>query len=241
MTSDPFILCYDHSMDKIADILIYLMNQVGYAVCHQMPGRTLVYQGRKLPVCARDAGLFLGIALCLVVLLIACRSTGKGYPSTLKTVTLACFILPMLFDALTSYAGLRTTTNDIRLATGLLAGTGIAALVFPIVSRALFKGGENGCIFQTWRSIALPLAISAGVFLALQPDWFGAYWVWAFLITVSIIFTFFILSCALINLVLEWRRGTDVRVNRAIMTVAFLVTVVELVLFNRMHWLVYRL
>lgn len=228
-------------MDKIADFLIFIMNQIGYAVCHQLPERTFVFQGRHLPVCARDTGLFLGIALCLVVLFITFRKGKVLSPSAWKIVALALFPVPLIVDVLTTYTGLRTTTNDIRLLTGALAGTGIAALIFPLVSSALYRNGGERRMFRTWWPIVLLLLIPAAVFAVVKVQWSGAYWLWSLLLTASVVFTFFVLSCTLLSLIREWRRGSGIGLNRAVLLWAGFLTVAELVLFNRMHWLLYRL
>lgn len=228
-------------MDKLADFLIFIMDQVGYAVCHQIPDRTLAFNGRHLPVCARDTGLFLGIAVGLVVLFIAYRRGDGRYPSVWKIVVLALFTVPLIVDALTTYTGLRTTTNDVRLATGALAGAGIAALVFPIVLRAFSRGDGEKRLFQTWWSIALLLLIPAGVFAAVKLQWPGAYWLWSLFVTAAVVFTFFILSYTLISLIRELWRGSVMGLNRAMLLWAGLLTLAEMALFNRLHWLLYRL
>jgi len=40
----------------------------GYAVCHQLAERSFFVAGQKLPLCARDTGIYLGVLLTLTVL-----------------------------------------------------------------------------------------------------------------------------------------------------------------------------
>ncbi|MBN2168335.1 MAG: DUF2085 domain-containing protein [Actinobacteria bacterium] len=222
--------------------MIYIMDQVGFAVCHQLPERSFQYGGRCLPVCARDAGLFLAIAVCLTVLFIVYRNKTCTYPSPFKIAVLGCFILPMLLDVLTVSAGFRNTSNVIRLATGALAGTGIAALIFPIVANTFHEKTENIVILGRWWHIAFLSLVPAGIFTAMQFELSYAYWIWAPAITAAIIFTFFVLSYTFINLAVEWRGGS-IRPWFSFSMVLYtgLVTTAELVLFNRLHWFVNKL
>ncbi|MBN1288621.1 MAG: DUF2085 domain-containing protein [Actinobacteria bacterium] len=229
-------------MQSIADFIIDIMNQVGFAVCHQLPERTFKYSGMYLPVCARDTGLFLGIAVCFIALFIAYRREACTYPSPFKSTLLACFVVPMLLDIFTVSAGMRITTNNMRLATGSFAGTGIAALVFPIVSGVFFKEGETAVMFRKWWHTAFLFMIPAGIFIVVPPEFSSAYWIWAPAVTAAILFTFFVLNYTFIVLAIEWWRGGDRPGPGASMIFyAGLAAAVELVLFNRLHWLVDKL
>jgi len=93
-------------MGPISRAVTWLMNQVGYAICHQFAERSLSYGCRTLPVCARDAGLFLGFAACFAALLAFYGRAPRRSASWPKLAALALFILPTVIDAATSYAGL---------------------------------------------------------------------------------------------------------------------------------------
>lgn len=229
-------------MQSIVDLLIYIMDQVGFAVCHQLPERTLGFGGRQLPVCARDTGLFLGLAVCFAILLIAYRTGSVAYPSVVKTALIACFIVPMLLDVFTVSVGLRSTGNEIRLVTGCFAGTGIAALVYPLVAKAFFREEKKAKMFRQWWSLILLAVIPAGIFLVLQPEFPGAYWIWAPAVTAAIVFTFFILSYTFLTLATEWWSGRSCQGFRiSMMLYAVVMVAAELVVFNRLHWLAAKL
>ncbi len=235
---------YSYSMPSIAGGLTWLMDQVGFAICHQLSERSLAYGGRAMPVCARDTGLFLGFAACFVILLLAYGREPRRYPSWPKLLALALFIVPTAFDAATSYAGLRESSNAIRVVTGSLAGTALAALVFPLASSVVSPSGDTGerpAVFESWYSIPFLLAVPAAISLLLMPDWPGAYWTWAPMVTLSILFTLLALNFTLVALAIAWKRGED-RVPGAgkLAGLALAAALVEVLLSNRLHWLVLR-
>lgn len=231
-------------MGPISRAVTWLMNQVGYAICHQFAERSLSYGGRTLPVCARDTGLFLGFAVCFAALLAFYGRAPRRSASWPKLVALALFILPTVIDATTTYAGLRQTTNAIRLVTGSLAGTALAALVFPLAGSRFateIDPGSGEPVFVSWWSVPSLLAVGAAVSLLVWPDWPGAYWLWAPLVTLSILFTLLVLNFILVALLLDRTRG-GVRTPglSTVLVVAALAVLVEVVVSNRLHWLAER-
>jgi uncharacterized membrane protein len=231
-------------MGPISRAVTWLMNQVGYAICHQFAERSLSYGGRALPVCARDAGIFLGFAACFAALLIFYGRGPRRSPSWPKLAALSLFILPTVIDATTSYATMRQTTNAIRLVTGSLAGTGLAALVFPFAVSRLAPAVDPELrepAFASWWSVPALLAVPAAVSLLLLPDWPGAYWLWAPLVTLSILFTLLVLNFILVSLLLERAAGDARKAGPgALAALTALAVLVEVVLSNRLHWLVAR-
>jgi uncharacterized membrane protein len=232
-------------MGPISRAVTWLMNQVGYAICHQFAERSLAFGGRTLPVCARDAGLFLSFTACFAVLMAAYGRGPRRLASRPKLIALALFVLPMVIDATTSYAAIRQTTNAIRLATGSLAGTCFAAMVFPLaVSRLVpvIDTEDAEPLFASWWSIGALLAVPAAVSLILWPDWPGAYWLWAPLVTLSILFALLVLNFILVSLLFD-RRGGEPRSPGpgATALLAAAAVLVEVVASNRLHWLVGRI
>ena len=229
-------------MGAVQDFFKWIMNQVGYAVCHQFYSRSFHYGGQKLPVCARDTGFFLAFAACFIVLLLFYGRRGKRYPPVWTVVALAVLIIPTIVDAVTSYAGLRESSNAIREITGAFAGTGAAALLFPLASSRFFRRDGGRRILEQWWSLPLLLLVPVAVSLALWPDWPGAFWFWAGLVTLSILSALFLLNYVLVSLLFAWIRGEEgvpgVKVNASL--TAFMV-LAEIIVANRLHWLFERL
>jgi uncharacterized membrane protein len=143
-----------------------LMHWLGYGLCHQLPERSFFGGVHQVPVCARDTGIYLGFMLSLVVLTALARGKRPSELPPVGTILLAAaFIGLMAADGVSSYAGWRGTTNDIRLATGLLAGYAIPVLLLPILNGQLWR--------FPGRDRVLPDAASLGLWLASLPAAFA--------------------------------------------------------------------
>jgi uncharacterized membrane protein len=99
--------------------LDHVLQFFGYAVCHCLPSRTLTVGGEYLPVCARCAGIYAGIAATYLFLLTRRGFKVNALPPFGVALGVVALLLPMAVDGISSYVGLRETTNAIRFATGL--------------------------------------------------------------------------------------------------------------------------
>lgn len=214
------------------------MDQVGYAVCHQLPERTLHYGGRPLPVCARDTGLFLGFAAVFCAFLLIYGGRGTRYPSWKMIVALSLLFLPFVVDSVTSYAGIRETSNAVRVVTGALAGSAAASLIYPLAARGLFQGDGREAVLGRWWSCPALLSAPASVCLLLWPEWAGGYWFWGIAVTLSILFTFFVLSHTLVYLLVDRscrKRKTPGRTTLFLLSAALAVSIIAV--SNGLHHL----
>jgi uncharacterized membrane protein len=118
---------------------ITLLYKIGTAVCHQIDGRTLHFNGLSLPVCARDTGTYTAFIFTLIYWTLVNRKLKGGSPPLYALITGSLFIGTLVIDGGTSYLHLRSTTNEIRLITGLLAGAGTGILIIPCISELLYK------------------------------------------------------------------------------------------------------
>jgi len=83
-------------------------------------------------VCARCTGAYLG--LYIGYLLLPLRRRGESGPPNLWITLL--MTAPMVVDAATQWVGFRTSTNELRLMSGLLFGAALAPLLvylFPLI------------------------------------------------------------------------------------------------------------
>ncbi|TLM64780.1 MAG: DUF2085 domain-containing protein, partial [Actinobacteria bacterium] len=156
--------------------------------------------GHQLPVCARDTGIYLGFVAC--VLVIEALGRRRSEPPTLAVSGIGLALIGvMAFDGVTSYAGIRTTTNDIRLATGLMAGFGMALFAAPIVHAQLWRSPVRERVVSGPREVGLWLAALPAAFVVAR--WFlpllGAGY--AVLTAVCIVATFCWVNLAIVCLV----------------------------------------
>lgn len=121
-----------------------LFTAVGYGLCHQIPARSFFAGGYQLPVCARDTGLYLGFVGALIALWLLHRGERPTSPPRWPVLVLmGLFVASMAFDGITSYAGLRETTNTLRLITGLLTGWALATIVVPMLNAQLWADAHE--------------------------------------------------------------------------------------------------
>ena len=97
---------------------------IGYAICHQIPDRTIHIGGTPLPLCARCTGIYLGALLGLTGLTLLKRYRSTDFPPVLLLGLLVSFIAVMGFDGVNSYLTLLRVPhlyepqNWLRLTTG---------------------------------------------------------------------------------------------------------------------------
>lgn len=135
-----------------------VLDWIGFAVCHQLPERSLAVAGRTLPVCARDTGIYVGFLLAFALIGILERDHPRDMPPARVLVACGLFIVLMGLDGVSSYAGLRTTTNDLRLVTGTLAGAALPPIVLGMLNFQLWRRGSARRVLEPWTHQALWLA-----------------------------------------------------------------------------------
>ena len=85
--------------------------------------------GLKLPVCARDVGIYGGMLLGGIFWALKKRKDPGAWPSI---VWLILAMIPTAIDGTTQLFGLRESTNALRLWTGLILGVAIAYYIIPL-------------------------------------------------------------------------------------------------------------
>lgn len=145
-----------------------LFRLIGFGLCHQLPERSYFAGGYQLPVCARDTGIYVGfVAGMLVLWILHRRERPTGLPRWPVLALLGVFIASMAADGITSYAGLRETTNTLRLITGSLTGWALAAITMPMLNAQLWTAPGRGRLLETWLRVGLWL-VGLGVTYALS-------------------------------------------------------------------------
>ncbi len=184
------------------------LHWLGYGLCHQLPARSFFAGGHQLPVCARDTGIYLGFVVALLVMAAFDRGRRRSGmpPAWLMGVAVAALVA-MGWDGVTSYAGLRATTNLIRLATGTGAGFAIALVIVPLLNTQLWRSRSSEPVLESplegivWCATA-PIAVVA------------AYWGGPLLgvaypigVGVAILVTFTAVNLVLVSLIPYFERA----------------------------------
>ncbi len=99
-------------------------------MCHGMVERSLELFGVPMPICARCVGIYAGMFLGIV----AFRAIPLLRERVMRRVAVAA-VLPLAIDGLTQLAGSRESTNELRIATGIVAGMAFGLWVLSAVER----------------------------------------------------------------------------------------------------------
>jgi len=214
---------------------------LGFAVCHQLPDRTIHFGNRPLFLCARDTGLYVGFFLCLAVAVIPYRMYRGGLPSLPWKVGMAASLLYLAADGMTVALGWREGSNVLRLTSGLAAGASLALLLGPAVNRMAFQAPRERRLLQD----AAPVAVLAGSLSAASA---------LFLIHPSPLLLpaqLLLLACFAgtllylnasfaLAILLAARAGGGKKVRGTAALISLPLTAVELVLLHRLHALLAR-
>ena len=143
-----------------------LLLLIGFGLCHQLPQRSFFGGGIQAPVCARDTGIFFGFAISALLIYALDGRPATELPRRSVLIVAAIFFGTMVWDGVTSYSGLRPTTNDIRLITGLLSGFAIPVVFVPFLNGELLGSYVGGRSLEgSWRPAvwvaAVPFAFVA--------------------------------------------------------------------------------
>lgn len=122
----PWLLLSIAPHDSLALGISDLIGRSYSHLCHQLPYRSLFFGGIQMPVCARDASIYVATALGLAFL----RLKGFGSKEFRINYLLTVFLfLPTALDGFTQLFGWRESTNLLRLITGFPYGIGYAYLI----------------------------------------------------------------------------------------------------------------
>lgn len=147
--------------------LDYRLQMVVSGVCAQ--AHYITIGALRMPLCARNTGIYAGAIGTLLFLLVRGRARAAALPSVGITLALILGAGAMVVDGLNSLLldlggyNLYTPTNQLRVVTGLLMGTAIAAFMLLIFNVSLRSEPrrEQRVISSTLEYVALLLASSA--------------------------------------------------------------------------------
>ncbi len=117
------------------DILSFL----GGGLCHQEADRTFNIDILYMPVCGRDTGIYLGIFISLITIILLERRIKGEIPSLKIFLITMGVLLIMGLDVVLSFLGIIESSNIIRFITGFLTGWFLVLLLLPLANNSMFK------------------------------------------------------------------------------------------------------
>lgn len=187
-----------------------LFDIFGYGLCHQLPERSLFAGGFQLPVCARDTGIYLGFVFSLgVITLLSRRRRPTELPPWPVLLMGAAFVAAMAVDGFTSYAGIRTTDNDLRLITGLLAGYALPMVAVPIVNSQMWRDPTTEHLLSRASDVIVWLVSIPFAFFGLR--WLAPYLgvVYSLSVVLAVLITFICVNLVFVCLVPRFERAAQ--------------------------------
>jgi len=99
-------------------------------LCHHIPTHCIFIETSNMAICARCFSIYFSL-LAFGTFFFYHRTQRINWKISLL-LTLPCWV-----DGLTQYFGWRESNNSLRIVTGLLAGSGLGLIVFPLQYRCL--------------------------------------------------------------------------------------------------------
>jgi uncharacterized membrane protein len=131
-------------------------------ICAQLPTHSFYPGNERLPLCARNTGIYLGFITTLLTLCVTGRGRAQRLPPWPIIIFLLLAILAMVIDGFNSFlldlglAHLYQPHNLLRLATGLITGLALAILALPPLNYLFWHGYNEKRSVSSWSAL-LPL------------------------------------------------------------------------------------
>ncbi|MGB9754649.1 MAG: hypothetical protein C0183_18090 [Roseiflexus castenholzii] len=177
-------------------------------VCAQQ--HNLVIGGIQLPLCARDTGMYLSLLTTLSVLTLYDRGKAGGLPPWPMLAILVGLVLIMAVDGINSTINEIGMTpwyeprNDLRAATGMGAGVGLAVTLMLLFNRSLRRDvDETLPVVGQWRELGTIILIDAVLLAAILLDVGFLAWPLALLDLVGVSGTLFVTALTAIAVLMN--------------------------------------
>ena len=104
--------------------------RIGDILCHQKTERSYFINGNQMPFCSRCTGIFLGLALGMLITVIF---QNKITFSDKTVFFIILLMMPLIIDGTMQLLGIWESKNYIRMITGVLTGIACSMAVSLIV------------------------------------------------------------------------------------------------------------
>lgn len=218
---------------------------VGYAVCHRITERSFMIGSRQFPLCARCTGMYLGVALTLVVIFLAGRLRWSELPPLPVLLTLIGFIGMMGVDGINSYSHffpnaphLYEPRNWLRLLTGMGTGLAMGVFILPALAQTLWQQPVLQAPIGNFRELAGLVVVALTAVPLLLSNQSTILYVLALVSTAGLLFIVTAINCVFLLILLrrdgraESWRDTAVPLLISFILALVEVSVVSLIRFN---------
>lgn len=130
-------------------------------ICAQLPRHSFYPGGERLPLCARNTGIYLGFIVTLIILYATGRGRAQRLPPWPIIGVLVLGIVGMAVDGFNSFfldlglMHLYQPHNLLRLATGLATGLALASLGLPLLNRLFWCEYSEQRSISSWATLLL--------------------------------------------------------------------------------------
>src|SRR5947199_3483067 len=130
-------------------------------ICAQLLTHSFYPGGERLPLCARNTGIYLGFMVTLLTLYGSGRGRVQRLPRWPIIILLIGGGLAMVIDGFNSFLldlGLQylyQPHNLLRLATGLVTGLAVATLALPAINRLFWREYNEKRSVSSWMALLL--------------------------------------------------------------------------------------
>ncbi len=131
----------------------------------------------KLPLEARDFGIYAGFLTTWLYLIAIGRGRAQGTPPPFILLALVLFVFVMGADGFNAFfydlqfydlqfvpPHLYTPRLELRLGTGLLCGAAFAGILLPIANYSLWRESDGRPIIANWKQLVGALTVLAVLF-----------------------------------------------------------------------------
>jgi uncharacterized membrane protein len=125
-------------------------------ICAQLATHSFYPGGERLPLCARNTGIYLGFIITLLTLYATGRGRAQRLPPWPIVLVLASGVAILIIDGFNSFfldlglPHLYSPHNAVRLATGLVTGLALATLSLPVMNRLFWRGYNEQRSISSW-------------------------------------------------------------------------------------------
>ncbi len=182
-------------------MLDFLIDTLGFSVCHQLSARSLAIGNIVLPICSRCSGIYIGFTITGVILFIMFRKKENDLPPPYALIILGLFFLSTIVDGIASNFGLYNTNNNLRFITGFLCGSSIMTIIYPVFVFQYYKKSKKENIFKRpLKFIIYTLIITVFITVTLLRLSFLGHFYY-YLSAFSILFTFYFINLVIMLLI----------------------------------------